>query len=153
MSADTDVAAAWVSRWKSSAALDVAVPGGITSDRLTEGRPLASLPERLTPYAELQVTKGKDPEYVSSGDFIDYRKVTVTIFGVGKESLGGVVSAARHVFDSPAPLDFSHAPAVTGHMRTQPLGDTEAPDENRKQGEDLRKAVLEWVVWTHRSAG
>lgn len=151
MSADADVARAWVNRWD-AADLSTYVPGGLVSDRLSETQGLPSQGKRPNPYARLLVAKGKDPEYVSGGEYIDYRKVTVEVYGVGKQAVGTVVSAVRGAFDRQA-LHFDHEPRVVSHMMTFPLGDSEEPDETEREGEDIRKAVLEWMVTTHRTGG
>ncbi len=157
MSAETDVAVAWIKTWNASTGLQRAVPGGLVSDLAPESRPLASSTERTTPYAELTVEPGPEKLYDSSGDYIDVEKVTLTVWGTGKQALGNVLSAVHALYDSkpnqPSALDFSGAPAVKAHMRTLPVSDQQTEDATRKQGEAYRKAVAVFEVQCHRSEG
>lgn len=149
MSADTDVSRAWLARWNGASpealAVQDLVKGGVAAGRLPA--PGAS------PYAELSTETHKPPQFVTGGAHVDYRKVTVTLFGVGREAVGRVVSALRALFDSPAALDFGFSAAVVAHLRTEPLGETDAVDDRQKSGDDVRKVTVPWVVWTHRSRG
>ena len=97
----------------------------------------------------MSMTKqAKPPDFSTGAPFIDYRQVTVEVYGIGKSSVGSVVSTIRQTFDHTA-LTIDNST----HMRTQPLSDNEAPDETQRDGEDVRKAVLQWIVWTSRSSG
>lgn len=149
MSADTDVSRAWLARWNDGSAEAQAVrgliPGGVAADRLTK--------REASPYAELTTSTHRPPEYSSGGTYIDYRKAVVTVWGVGREAVGEVVSALRALFDSPSPLDFGFSAAVVAHLRTQPLGEADQVDERQKAGDDVRRVEVPWVVWCHRRSG
>lgn len=145
MSASTDVRKAWFARWNASTEIAGAVPGGLVADRQT-ARPSG-------PYATFKVELARGPDYVSGGEYWDYRRVTVSLYGVGLESVGATVTLLRSIFDSPAPLSFDGAPNVVAHLRTEFVSDSESLEDQPRQGDDIRTGEIVWNVWTHRRGG
>lgn len=144
MSADVDVSEAILAKWEENhSTLTDLVPGGLHADTLPS-------PQPASPYAQLRIKQGPKPnEYQSNGEYIDYRDVRITIYGVGKEELGTIISAVRDVFDR-KPLTV---PNVVAHMYTQPLPDELLPTGKFRDGQEIYKATCRWSVWTHRSQG
>jgi len=144
MSADLDASRAFLLKWsENEATLAPLVPGGLHADTLP--------PQPASPYAQLLVDQHKEPEYSSpSADgtqpYIDYRKVTVKLFGVGKATVDGVVTVIKGFYDN-QPLAVQDA----SHMRTQPLKNSVQPTGQFKDANEVYNATMEWVLWTHRT--
>ena len=89
MSADVDLAKAIMARWSSSAAVTSQVPGGLQTDMLTGDQDAAhAFENKERPYAKLELAMDRDPEFSSGGDRIEFHKVTLTVWGLGRESMG-----------------------------------------------------------------
>lgn len=124
------------------------VPGGLTTNR---ARAPSDGSVESRPYAVLTVRKGRDPIF-SSSCVLDFRLVTVDLYGVGADDLGAVVDTLHATYDSPATLDFSSAPKVQGHVRTEPYVDEVSEvDEAPPGGTEMRHERVQWMVWTQRA--
>lgn len=154
ISADVDVCEAFVAKWNADPTLGSVVPGGLRSDQLV---PLEKQTSPVVqPYARLTVgpsaARQNLPSTIRPGgqrNYIDFRDAKVEIFGIGKAAVGGVVSAVKAVFDE-TPLVVPNA----AWMRTEDLGKDKVEDDpERKRGDEVRKATIIWMVWTHRQAG
>lgn len=145
MSANNDVGQAILAAWN-GANLDTVVAGGIKADKRPSPRP-------TEPYATLEVRKDARPnEYSSNGSFIDYRRVKITLYGIGKTAIGAVVSQIRQAIEGTQGNLKKLNVANATWMRTEPIGD-DLNLSQAVQGEDVRECPLEWIVWTHRNNG
>lgn len=154
MSAETDVARAIYEKFNATSALLTSIPGGLVSDVDDELTPIPGVSTpRQEPYAILNVSEGPARLQDTSGHYIDKRRVEIIVYGKGKAAIGAIVSQLHNTFDNPATLDFSFSSAVVAHLRTEPLEGDERPEPDRKAGEDERRAVVRWLVWTHRTGG
>ena len=143
MSADTDVLAAITTRFLATKALTVAIPGGLWTDRVPADRKL--------PYAVARSERAQEPEYFSyqgsTDSYIDFRRVTMDIYGIGKAKVGGLIELFRATFDR----QLFPTPARTRLMACLANGDikTEA-DTTEKDGQDVFIGTLELLVTTER---
>jgi hypothetical protein len=139
-----DVAQAIKTKWDATPAITSAVPGG-----LHEG-PLDAASAVVAPWATLSVKQGpRENLYSSSGDWIDYEEVTITIYGIGFKATGDVVGICK------TGLETGTLTVPNGiWMRTEVLpGWTNEKDaDGKKSGQDHRKATLRYCVWSHRRA-
>jgi len=137
MSADVDVSQAMLAKWATSA-LPASVPGGIAADDLVK-------PD-TRPWARILCKQGpKRNEYTSGKEYIDYRDVTIEIYGVGKAAIGAIVDLAAALFDD-QPLTIPGVPV----LRVEPLGHVIDKEQKKRQGDDFRAARMRWCVWTQR---
>ena len=140
MGPDQETAAAIVTKWNVSGTLATLVPGGLHKDRL--------FPTTLKPYARIECKQAKSPQFSAGGRYIDFREVTLTIWGVGDVKVGLIVPAVQAVFND-KPLTFANNPAV-GHMRTEQADVTVSQEDAAKSGDEYRAATFKWIVWTDR---
>ena len=64
MSAETDVAQAWIALWQATATLTSAVPGGIYSDQVSQAQAKwEGQSPRLLPYAILTIEQARPPRF------------------------------------------------------------------------------------------
>jgi len=151
VSAETDVAAAFVAKWNATPALTSAVPGGLYSDQVSQAQARTTEAPRALPYAILTVTQARPPRF-GHRFWTDYRTVTLEIYGAnGKMDLGQLVSLAHAAFDFPAKL------AIAGpdgwHAWTEHgAEDDEAPSAQKRHGQYARVARIRWTVATERIA-
>ncbi len=141
--ADLDVARAVFKRWD-EAGLAELVPGGLRGDRL----PKAADAERPAVYAQLLIKQGPRPnEYSTGGQYIDYRRVTIRLRGVGKAKIAQVHGAIKASLEDPDnPLEIPNAAL----MRLEPLADQIEQEETTADGDDVCNSLLEWSAWSHR---
>lgn len=126
-------------KWDGTPAISAAVPGG-----LHEGPKDAPA---TSPYATLTVKQGPRPnEYASGGDWLDYEEATITIYGIGLVTIGDAVSTCK------AGLEAGSLTIQNGaFMRLEVLPGWTNERDDKKQGQDWRKAVLRYCVWAHRA--
>lgn len=140
--ADLDVATGVLALW-AAAKLDNAVPGGLHQEPLPRPRPAG-------PYAALSVRQGpRANEYSTGGQYIDYRRVTIKLYAVGKANIGGAHAAIKTALEdqaNPPPV-----PNVVSVMRVEPLPDNVGLAKMPVRGDDIVEDILEWCIWTHRS--
>ena len=143
MSADTDVAAGLIARWRSQGGATYA-PGGIATGR-------RSAPTS-TPYARLIVKKDSQPNQYRGGDGVhsDFRQATFEIFGKGEEAIGVVVAWVKSVFDNKLNDTFTIPNSVL--TQCEPVEDNVTQEDEEKSGEDFWKGTVVYRVWTTRSA-
>ena len=152
MSAETDVAVAFVAKWNATPALGSAVPGGLYADQVSQAQARPSEAPRPVPYAILTVTQARPPRF-GHRFWTDYRTVTLEVYGHnGKVDLGQLVSLAHATFDFPAKLPIAgpdgwHAWTELG------LDDDEAPSPQKRHGQYARVARIRWTVATERIRG
>jgi hypothetical protein len=159
MSASTDVEQALLAAWKTAGLNGASAPagspgggpgtgpitGGIYTDRNPRPRP-------AVPYATLTVRKdGRTNEWQSDGQYIDYRRAKVVIYGVGKTALGGIVSQVlaglwKKADGTWIPLVI---PNAVGWLRTELVSD-DIDLDGIVAGDDVRSAPLELVIWSQR---
>lgn len=152
MSADADVAIGFMDRWNATPALSNSVPGGLHQKplkRLAEDQnPLA------TPYAEFEVGPDQKKNETTTGlDYIDYRRVKLTLHGVEKKKTADVVSTVIQSFRSTSDdVKALTIPNIVAHMRTEFVSDNVKDDPTGPiGGQDVQEALLELVVWSHRT--
>ncbi|MBY0523428.1 MAG: hypothetical protein K2R98_08510 [Gemmataceae bacterium] len=173
--ADDDVAQAIVAKWNADPRLSQGtqplVPGGIQNGRLssyqpgaaeqqpaTPGSPTFGTPASATaqatqapiarrvPYASVDVTKAREGNHQTGGDYIDFRLATIEIRG-RKPDVAAAVAYARNakVFNrQPLP---TLAPFLTC---LQQEGDDLRQDQAMKAGEDVWVGTIVLEVWTQR---
>lgn len=142
MSVETDLVKAIRSLWNATPALVAAVPGGLTTDLADD------VPGRPVPYAILGVTvETRQRPLTMRGVALDLRRVTVDLYGLGKEALGQIVSQIHATFDWPVRLaGLPHAWTRNG------VEDRESPTGVKRRGDNVRLARLIWVVAQLRTA-
>jgi len=153
MSADVDLAKAIMTRWSASAAVTSQVPGGLQTDMLTGDQDASrAFESKERPYAKLELAMDRDPEFSSSGDRIEFHKVTITVWGLGRESMGPVVSAIRTAMgeDAPSGWTVNNTKAVMAIYPMSGMGMVR--EEQTKDGERLIRATIPYAFWLHRSA-
>src|SRR5262245_44929611 len=102
MSAETDVVRAFTALFTANAPLVAALPGGLTTD-LADDQPLET--PRALPYAILTVTVSR-PQRPGYGWWLDFRRVTLEVYGNGKMTLGDLCSLIHATFDWPVSYQF-----------------------------------------------
>ena len=145
MSANNDVIQGIETAWNAGS-LSSAVPGGLHPLPIPRPRP-------TSPYATIQVRKdGRENLLTSNGSYIDYRRVKITLYGVGQTALGGVVSSVLAAIWKTAagwiPLTIPNA----DWLRTEYVSD-DIEIEKPVQGEDVRSTPMEFIVWSQRNQG
>ena len=109
------------------------------------------------PYATFMVKQdpGRKNDYTSGADYIDYRRVSLQVFGVGKEAIGDVVSLVHNTFRSTrANIAALAIPNTVAHVRTELVTEEIMTDETGPvQSEDIQRATFEFTVWSHRNEG
>lgn len=138
----TDVAKAIKAKWDASATITANIPGG-----LHEG-PLDA-PQDNRPYASLEVKQGPRPnEYGSEGDWLDYEEVTITVYGIGFREVGNAVGAAKGQLEvSGGALTIPNAV----FLRLEVLAGWSNVKDDKKAGQDYRKAIMRYCVWSYRT--
>jgi len=106
------------------------------------------------PYARLQVKQAKPPLYSTGDRRIDYREVTISIWGIGDVNVAAIVPELEFTFDNSASIagvaSLTFANPNVGFMRMEPLEITVAQEPEIKSGEDYRAIKARWCVWTDR---
>ena len=150
MSADHDAATAFQKRWN-DAQLPETVKGGLVRDQAARDR--GTSPDDR-PYAVFSVEQGPHPnEYSTGGEWIDYRKIALKIFGVGEDSVSQALSTVRQGIED---RSFFPWPLAGGtFMRLEPLpGEKISVDPaGSREGEDYRVAEMAWCLWSERTKG
>jgi hypothetical protein len=148
VSVDQDMEAGFLARFMATPPLLAAVPGGMWAGRIPAE--MADDTARPMPYAQVKSDKGQDAEYyaaVETGDtYLDFRLVTVTIWGVGKAALGEVMRKAEAAYDWKIfPVPHSTLKSV------QPLGPRTEEETAKRRGEDVWKGILQYRVTVQRT--
>ncbi len=138
-----DDAKGFVTKWGTIANVSTLVPGGIHEGPLD--------PPADKPYATFSVKQGPRPnEYGSSGDWINYTEVTISIYGLQVKATGDVVGSVQTGLEIGS-MTIDNA----DWMRTERLpGETNEavtfPGEGTKAGEEYRKCSWRICIWSHR---
>lgn len=145
MSADSDGLAAIKTKWDSVPALSTSVPSGLHEGDVPAGSAL--------PTCQVRISQARPPVTFAAGAlmataYIDYRKVTFTLRGVGTTNLGTPAEAIKSAFNG---KEFSVPNAE--FMACLLMNETMDPEQVQKQGNDVRKAVLEFELVTQRTRG
>lgn len=143
MSSNADVSVAILAAWN-GADLNTAVPGGLHTI------PLTSRPTK--PYATLEVSKDPKPnQFQSDGQYWDFRRVKIVLYGVGHAALGAIVSQVlAGLWKNGNQWITLSIPNAVGWLRTEYLSD-EIKIEDPVQGEDVRSGPMEFLVWSQRN--
>ena len=145
--ADDDVAQAILTRFAADGQLPVLIPGG-----LRRGREVAAVTAN-TPYAVLEVGDGeRKAEYSTGGVYLDYRMVTITIYGL-EAAVRAALAQIQKAYD-PAPSGGNGLtiPNAT-HRVTWPLSRHVEQDPATKSGEDIWRGIARYEVISNRSWG
>jgi hypothetical protein len=124
-------------------------PGGIMEEEPEAGRVDAS--GNPLKYVVLHCEQGPGPNQYSTAvggvvPYVDFRHVTFELYGVGTEQMGQAKGVVKAAFDPPATLQ-----TTGGFMCIQPLEDGFTREKSRKKGELVRKAMVQYCVWTNRT--
>lgn len=163
MSANSDVEQAILTAWQTAglngAQSPDSVAGGPGTGPVTGG--IARLPRPRDnpgptkrppmPYATLEVKKDPKPnEFSSNGTCIDYRRVTITIYGVGEAAVGAVVeSVLEGLYLTTARSWISLTIPNAAWMRTEYVS-SDTDISQPVAGQDVRMFPMEFTVWSHR---
>jgi hypothetical protein len=134
-----------VDKFAAIASIATLVPGGLHEGPLD--------PPAAQPYATYTVKQGPRPnEYTSSGDWINYSEVTITLFGIGAKAVGDVAGSVQAGIETGS-LTISNA----DWMRTERLpGEINeavtTPGDGTKSGEEYRRCLWRYCIWSHRRA-
>lgn len=139
-SVDCDALEGFQKRWFAEG-LHTVIPHVYTDD----------LPANLSlPYAQINSKKLKAPEYQASvispgDDYLDYRKVTISILGFGKKAVGDLMGTTMGVYS------FRLFDVPNSQMRACWFAGEELLQEpNSKWGNRVWKGVIEYEVWLVR---
>ncbi len=144
MSADTDLEKGVQTLWATNSAIANLVPGGLFTE---------SVKGNLTmPYAQAMSRKSRNPEYqapVIKGDpYLDYRKLTFTLVGVGKAAVGDLLEQIKPLFPQ------SGFPIPNAEIRRcVPMdgGEEVVEDETAsKSGDKVFRGTLMYEIWAVR---
>lgn len=151
MSADADLATAILTRWNSSALLASIVPGGLQMDALTGAQDddALTLGAKAMPYAKLEIVEERAADHSSGGDRIEYHKVTLTAWGLGRKDLGSVVTAIRGIVEAGGWVVDNTAVVMAVYPQA---GMGAVKEEQTKSGDKVLKATIPYVFWLHRTA-
>lgn len=109
-------------------------------------------PEQLVPYAILTVKTDRKPDFQSDGQYWDYRRVRIVLYGVGYAALGAIVSQIlAGIWKSTTAWIALNIPNASW-LRTEYLSD-DVTLEEPVQGQDVRSTPMEFIVWSQRSQG
>lgn len=136
---DAEACQAVIAKWTGSS-LPGVVPGGIHKDALTK--------PSGTPYARIESKQGKDPMFSTGGLYIDYREVTISIYGVGDIAIGTIIPAVQAILNDKTLVFVNSA---VSFMRCEPLGVLVAQEAEIKSGNEYRAAQFRYMIWTERS--
>lgn len=149
MSADVDLAEAIQTRWAASANLTTSVPGGLQCDMLTGDQDASLAMGSLEqPYAKLEITQPKAPEYSSRGDRVEDYAVTISVWGKGRSALGDVASLVGGVIEV-MPWTVANTEAVMAIYAQGGVGIVR-DEQTTKAGERLLKATIPYLFRLHR---
>jgi hypothetical protein len=135
---DAEACAAIISNWNADTALVSLVPGGLHKDKLVAPAAI--------PYAEIQSKSQKQPLFCGGGRIIDYREITLTVWGIGDVNVGGIVPVVIALLRQP--LCFTNPRAKW--LRNEELDVTCTESDETKSGQEYRAAVFRFSVWTDR---
>lgn len=140
MSADADVLAAFFQTWTDQ------LQGTIPITRVFSDDLPADLP---FPYAQINSTQGAEPQYqapvLPGDDYLDTRRVAITIVGIGKANVGRIVGVVDREFNL-RELTVPNA----GFRMCAKKGERLEQEPQTESGERLYRGVLEYDVWTVR---
>lgn len=145
MSADSDGLSAIKTKWDSVPALSTAIASGLHEGDVPAGSAL--------PTCQVKIAQGKEPVYFAAGAlastaYIDYRKVTFTLRGVGTTNLGTPTEAIKSAFNCKT-FTVPNAEFMSCILRSESMD----PEQKQKAGNDVRKSVLEFELVTQRTRG
>jgi hypothetical protein len=145
VSATDDVMSAFRTKWAGDGALNTSIAGGPKG---------GDIPSPMTmPYCHIVVAQDRDPEISTGGVSVCWEKVTLTVYGL-YAAANTIVGQIAAVFEGayPGGARTLTVPNST-HMCTLPVdpGRLEKCDE-RKDGEEIWKGIVEYVVMLQRSS-
>jgi hypothetical protein len=149
MSANNDVAQAIQATWSAAnlSAANGPVPGGLIQLPIPRGA------VQVKPYATLEVKKdGKPNQFQSDGQYWDYRRVKIVLYGIGQTAIGGVVSQVLAALWKTAAAWIPLVIPNASWLRTEYVSD-DINLEEPVAGDDIRSAPLEFIVWSQRKTG
>lgn len=151
--ADYDVLEAFSNRWNAAPAAFVnSFLGGFWAGRVV-AQDAQDNPTPM-PYVSARSQKAKDPEYSSyigdgTDSYIDFRRVTLEIRGVGQDRVSILAESVKALFDRKR---FAMPRPNASLMACLAMGDTKLePDPVAKDGEDVWVATIEFEVTTSRA--
>jgi hypothetical protein len=99
-------------------------------------------------YATIKSEVARPPDFDTSGSCWDYRKVTITLYGL-KDNVTTALIAVLGVFNAKTQLTY---PSGASFLRWKPLDRGNlVPDVKTKQGQQIFQGVLTAEVWSERS--
>lgn len=144
MAATDDVLTAFRTAWAADAALQASFAGGPRGGDIPS--PLA------VPYCHAKAEQHQDPEYSTGGYGIHWVRITLTVYGLyaaANTILGQIAAEFEHA--CPGTAKTLSVPNST-HMGTFPLTPgVLVKDEARKDGDEIWKGVVEYVVMLQRA--
>lgn len=146
MAATDDVMQAFVAKWTADTALNASFAGGPRAGDIPS--PL------VVPYAHIETRVEKEPTLGSGGTGCHYIRTVLQVWGK-KADANTIIGQIAATFENASNTGGTGSKTLTvpnsTHLWTQPInpGSLEKA-ETRKDGEEIWKGIVEYVVWVQR---